>query len=345
MLNDIKLSMSYEKLRIIMKKIYFLFALLFFICDFKEVECKQLKINLVSHKNGHGLEADQKILGEALEQLGQQVNYLDFFDFKDTITYADINIFFELLIPDIFPFAVQNWFIPNPECYISGPEALAQVNLVLCRTRDTERIFKELNKETYFLGFTSFDCYQPEIEKNFSFFFHLAGASPWKGTATVMDIWSRNPLFPLLTVIKRIPPIPSIVPFNVQWIDHHLDQNSLRYLQNISGIHICISEAEGFGHYIMEAMSTGAVVITTNAPPMNEFIKDSRCLIPYYKSEKRQLGTGYYAIPSRLEFLIKYLLTLSTEELKQIGDNNRFLYLEKTIEFKKNLRNLILDLN
>lgn len=37
-------------------------------------------------------------------------------------------------------------------------------------------------------------------------------------------------------------------------------------------IHVCASEREGFGHYINEARAAGALVVSTDHPPMNELI-------------------------------------------------------------------------
>jgi hypothetical protein len=45
-------------------------------------------------------------------------------------------------------------------------------------------------------------------------------------------------------------------------------------LQQSSGVHLCPSREEGFGHYINEARALGALVMTTNWAPMNELVQD-----------------------------------------------------------------------
>ncbi len=51
------------------------------------------------------------------------------------------------------------------------------------------------------------------------------------------------------------------------------DEELLR-LQQSSGVHLCPSREEGFGHYINEARALGALVMTTNWAPMNDLVQD-----------------------------------------------------------------------
>jgi hypothetical protein len=40
---------------------------------------------------------------------------------------------------------------------------------------------------------------------------------------------------------------------------------------HLQGVHLCLSSKEGFGHYLNSARASGALVVVTDHPPMNEF--------------------------------------------------------------------------
>ncbi len=304
---------------------------------------RPLKINVFSINNGVGLEAQRKLMRKALESLGHIVHDREYNEMPTLLnlySLADINIFMEIICPQWLPYAKLNWLVPNPEWYVQDLALLNKIDLALCFTHEAERIFREMGINAYFSGFTSFDCYHSGIEKNFSRYLHVAGKSTMKGTPAIADLWKTDRSLPQLTVICHWWERPFFQE-NLEWISTKIPENRLRHLQNHCGIHLCPSETEGFGHYIMEAMSAGAVVVTTDAPPMNEFITDKRCLVPYQKIDQRYLATRYFIAPEDLEKTIRDLRSLPESELKKIGENNRAMYLQKTQEFQANLERLL----
>lgn len=311
-------------------------------CEARSIEksIPRFKINIISNRNGVGLSQDIDILQSELEKLGHQVFFIEDRQFSPTLPKVDINLF-DQPAPDSYALflhlAEVNYLLPHPEWTYFSSQELKNFDLILCKTKEGERIFNSMGAKTMFLGFTSKDCYDEDIKKNYKLPFHLAGASTQKGTDALVKIWADNPQFPLLTIVKHrhktcFPPMA-----NVHLISEYLGNSALRTLQNSCGLHICPSETEGFGHYILEAMSCGAVVITTDAPPMNEFIFDKCCLVEYNRKAPLNLATNYYVNPSKLEFAIENLLSLSEEKLKEIGKNNRHLYLERDRAFKEKL--------
>lgn len=308
----------------------------------EEFVIRPLKINIFSMQNGKGLETDQNILKDTLEHLGHTVQCA-FPKKTQAQTQADINIFVEFIHPQKLSWAKINWFIPNPEWYRQDLELLDRFDLILCRTKEVERIFQKLHKRTYFLSFTSPDCYQVNVPKNYELFAHLPGGSWQKGTLAIKNIWESNSQFPMLMIVNFLKNklCPAVSFDNLTWIARRLREDDFRALQNHCGIHLCLSETEGFGHYLMEAMSTGAVILTTDAPPMNEFITDSRCLVPYEKTSLQRLAINYHVDPKLLEVKVKNLMSLPQDELEKIGLNNRRRYLQIQQEYFRHLENLL----
>lgn len=293
---------------------------------------KSKKINIISNKNGVGLSQDVEVLQEELTKLGHQVSFIEDKDLS-TIQRADINVLIQPLNLQSMPFAERNYLIPNAEwCWYSAEE-LARFDRILCKTREAERIFLPLNSNSVFMGFTCKDRFDSGIKKDFKAPFHLVGKSTQKGTDLLVRAWWKNPQWPLLTLVKaEAAGYPSAK--NIDYRYGYLPFEELKTLQNRCGLHVCPSETEGFGYYIMEGLSTGAVVVTTDAPPMNEFVKDPRCLVGQERNEPMQWAVRYFVDPKKLDKTITDVLALSEEQLQEIGKRNREFYLENDRNFK-----------
>jgi glycosyltransferase involved in cell wall biosynthesis len=58
---------------------------------------------------------------------------------------------------------------------------------------------------------------------------------------------------------------------------------------------------EGFGHTLMEGMSCGAVILTTDAPPMDELVSaEEGFLVPYDGTSPMGAGIRYMVDEPRL---------------------------------------------
>lgn len=299
-----------------------------------------LTVNIIAKNlyNGAGKEVDIEIIKKEMERHGHQVRLFDINKSKQ-VARADINIFFAQFSTELFPQARLNWFVPNAEFCIASLKDLARCDLILCKTEESLRIFKPISN-VFYLGFTSIDCYDPTIKKNYSSYLHLAGRSKYKGTTTVLNTWKDHPNFPHLLLIKD-EEIKNGFAKNIKLIQRHISSALLLQIQNECGVHLCPSKTEGYGHYISEAMSAESVVITTNAPPMNEFITDPRCLVDYFATKKQNYATTYLVSPEDLAKAVKKIQKLSVEELEEIGKKNREEYLRRQQEFKHNFDILI----
>lgn len=321
----------------------FIVLFLSMICNPLFLLATPLQINIICWNNSFGLTKDLDILRIELNLLGHSVRHIPIFPPFDTLSHqpipnADINLFIECAEESLLPYAKQNYFIPNPEWCSASKKLLRKFDFILCRTKEIERIFFTLGCNTYFLGFASMDNFQDSVAKNYNSFLHMRSLSPVKGTNAILNLWSRQPTFPLLTLLAHGIQDPNIR--NVWHVKEFLSTADLAFIQNCCGIHLCTSETEGFGHTLSEAMSTGAVVITTDAPPMNEFIKDKRCLVKYLRTEKQLYATRYQIDPIALEQIILNLVELPQEQLASIGAANRKSYLQQKQAFKERLEAL-----
>jgi glycosyltransferase involved in cell wall biosynthesis len=258
----------------------------------------------------------------------------------------DINLFFQHIVPELLPQARVNCLIPNQEWFYNRHRPfLKAFDLVLCKTRHAEVIFSGLGCRTEFISFTNLDHFDSDCSKKPNSFFHLAGQSPLKGTSTVINLWLKHPEWPLLTVVQHADQCQPIEAENVRYIVTYLDDTTLRRYQNESSIHLCPSEAEGFGHYIVEAMSCGAVTITTDAPPMNELITPERGLLADFRdSQSLGLGTRYFVDPDSLAEQVNRALYMSEATRKGLGQCARNWYVQNDQFFRRRLVEIMTNL-
>jgi glycosyltransferase involved in cell wall biosynthesis len=175
-------------------------------------------------------------------------------------------------------------------------------------------------------------------------FFHTC-SSQLKGTKRLIELWQRHPEWPeLVTVINHNETIPAeIFAPNIRAIREPLPEERIREMQNSYTFHLCTSEAEGFGHYIMEAMSCRAVVLATDAPPMNEVVQPDRGLLIDCLPERLpvNLSHRYFFDPAALERQIERARAMTPPEIAQLGAAARDYSLQSNAAFARNFPELL----
>jgi glycosyltransferase involved in cell wall biosynthesis len=259
---------------------------------------------------------------------------------------VDFQIHLEQIHREQFRFSHRNFLILNPE--FTDPNVfkkLRQNPVILCKTRHAHQLFSGCLPEVEYVGFTSPDRFRPTVKKSFSKFLHVAGKSDYKGTRELVEVWSRNPSWPELTVIwsptdsygnprKNLEAGP-----NVQVIFRRLGDEELINLLNESGVHLCPSRTEGFGHYMVEALSTGAIVLTLDAPPMNEIVApDFGYLVQAIPSEVQFMSTLYKPDLNSLENTISQIMDESNASLHERAKRAREWYLSNDEMFHQRFR-------
>lgn len=303
------------------------------------------KALILGRMNGAGLDRDAALLTAALRLSGVEVRCPPWKDPRgvfDASLRADAAIHLERVAPCWWKHKTPlHILIPNQERFpLRLLGKLRRIDQVWCKTRHAAEIFARHHGDVRFIGFTSDDRLLADTTPDYGKFFHLAGRSTFKNTGVLLELWKRHPEWPRLTLIQHPDNAPATVPANVDLISRHLPDDELRELQNSHGIHLCPSISEGWGHYIVEAMSCRAVTITTDAPPMNELVTAERgILVPSNRSEPRHLGHNFFVDSTALESAIESLIAAPAKDHARIGTAARHWFIQNQAEFTTRLRN------
>lgn len=297
------------------------------------------RINIICPDNGAGLSIDRMILRDHLTS-----KYEVYFNAMPVNgSRVDMNIFCEVLRPEMLPMARKNVLLPNPEWFFpEWKKFRQQIDMVFCKTGDCQRIFKDLGYNTTFTGFTSQDRHMADVPRQRQFA-HFAGKSEHKGTQYIIEA-ARTFKLPHITIFisphmnDRFIKKPHVSDDRITFIQTRLSDEQFWNAQNQFQFHLCPSRYEGFGHYINEARSVGAVIITTNAAPMNEVAQASYaygCAVKQYS----RFGEAMLASPDikSLAEMIQVVSELDEFHIKYFSDKAREAFKFDATTFRKRL--------
>ena len=313
-----------------------------------------LQFNIIGKSNGVGLSRDIAILQEAITSVGHAANIVQIdrsearrrrsllthwqacFAHRRSqralrltaATRSEINVMLEHVWPQFLHTSDLNILIPNPEWFDHRDRRLlASLSHVWSKTLHSKQVFDALGSRAQHIGFDSNDRFLPRMHKE-RVFLHVAGMSTMKGTRRLLDLWYRHSHWPTLVVVQHQTRDDSVVHVpNVRRISRYLADDVLQDLQNSSLFHICPSQTEGWGHSLVEALSTSGVVITVDGPPMNELVDASRgLLVPHSTTGTKNLACTYDFDETALAATIERAIAMSDAECTWFGERARAWY-------------------
>lgn len=314
-----------------------------------------MKFNLCTNcNNGVGLQKDAELLKAILESWGHQAYFVHYLK-RNQIEEAqqvDVNVFMEVVSYDLVArhVARKQWFVPNPEWFqvADHKNGLPDFDLVLCKTQDAVRIMNKLTDtaKVKYIGFESQDLYDETIPRERKFL-HVAGQSRYKNTMSVCYAFAKmmqdEDVKPQLTVVGAYPDeyafakdAPNIKTFQ------RVSDDEMKQLLNSHQFNLIPAGYEGWGHGLHEALGCGAVTITTNFPPMNEFDGVARdLLVPYQDTIPELSAMRARVVAAPVRDIVKKALKLKPEQIDEISRAARAAFLAQREDFRNNLKAIV----
>lgn len=290
-----------------------------------------MKIIIYRKDNGVGLTVDAKILTYFLQSKVDKVVVSD----PDHYVEGDLALHLEIPCWKSLKTKTRNVMIPNQDWWLWPTDNLRRFDEIACKTYGGVRLFTQFNENTTYLGFTSRK--RGHTGRRTFDFLHIAGKSALKGTQQVIDAW--QPDYPDLIVIDAAGRFDKKNKKNVKYRVEYLTDQHLKHLQQTCLFHIQPSEIEGYGHVLGESNSTGNLLITTNAPPMNEF--EAVKYVDYSHREIYNLGVRFKPDVTSIQKAVDYVLDLNYKEIVSYGHIAYERFLNDRKNFINNLYNMV----
>jgi hypothetical protein len=285
-----------------------------------------MRFNICSNlNNGVGLQRDYELLRHQLEKRGHQVYGVQFNATPVVAPRADVNIFVEVVTPFVFAAAPKQWVIPHPEWWFAQWDKYPY-DLVLAKTRDCERIFRaKVGDKCRYIGWLARDLYRPEIPRQRKFL-HVCGKSQFKNTPAVI-VGCQHAGVPLTVIGTHA------------GTRRHVSDPELVNLMNTHFCQVMPSAYEGYGHVLHEALGAGQILITTNAPPMNELTPS--ILLPSESTSKYHEGTLHKVSPLSVSKAVKHVMALPPTSVQRYRDEGRAQFQQDQVAFEQALDELL----
>ncbi|ETN09006.1 hypothetical protein, variant 1 [Phytophthora nicotianae INRA-310] len=289
----------------------------------------------------------------------------------------------------LWPESKPVYLMPNVEMYELEAEHYWRVDVVLCKTaicarrvrmwyqqegnpRRTRVIYTRHTTSDAALYAKSQLSAGTNVAKNFSnvHFVHTAGKSVFKGTNAVLDCWLSRPDFPPLDVFvdqdvynnfmrklydDRIKAQPE--PKKITLHTGRVPSSMFGRMMIETAFVLCTSVLEGYGHYINQARASAALIVTTDAPPMNELLSpESAVLVPHPSTivEKQLLGGNFdgdhglqgvkgmatYVKGAEICDAVERVLEMTPDERQAMGERARKQYVLDTQFFAARMKEL-----
>jgi len=234
----------------------------------------------------------------------------------------------------------------------AGKEAYTEYDRLIAPTVSFERFYR-INKVRnftyipYSLDLEEFRHPDKEVKNDKPFtFFHpggWGGVHNRKNTEKVIEAFKLLDKQDTKLVITSQKPLEGNYPDNIEIIDKDLTRKEMIDMYYKSDVVVLPSKWETVGLPILESLAAGKPVITSNAAPMNEFIKEGLNGYLVTGEMKKYPDIGIYSCETTALAIKNKMINSMTQMLYPITSRNA-RYVAETIYDLKNTRQYFIEL-
>ncbi|KAL4161234.1 hypothetical protein PRNP1_001789 [Phytophthora ramorum] len=189
----------------------------------------------------------------------------------------------------------------------------------------------------------------------------------FKGTNAVLDCWLSRPDFPPLDVfvdqdiynqfMRKLYDDPIRAMKQITLHTGRVPGNMFGRMMIETAFLLCSSVLEGYGHYINQARANAALIVTTDAPPMNELLSPESAILVAHPStvvDKQLLGGNFdgehglrgvqgmatYVKGAEICDAVERILAMTPDERQAMGERARKQYVLDTHFFAARMDDL-----
>ena len=294
--------------------------------------------------SGAGLQVDAELLTDFLSSLGHSTETIQYDQPYAGSARFDLSIFLEVVNEALFGLARRNFYFANPKWLKASDIPIIRRHSahVFAKTRQATLDLAPLFPSVHHVGFLTRDRMDAAVPRELRAL-HVGGKSGYRNTPAVISAWREYrywlgpsaPSIPL-TVVSRSSTVQFDPTPDVTFIRHATD-DELRRLQNSHLFHVMPSAYEGWGHALHESLGVGAILLTTDAPPMNE--SPTPFKVPSIGTRHAGSATLHDVDPKDIRESVAAMLSAPTTGpggLGEIGAAARLAFERDNADFRRN---------
>jgi len=205
-------------------------------------------------------------------------------------------------------------------------------DLFICPNRFCEKVLKRLGiKKSVVLTWPlDLDALAPRIirgpAKRFLHNVGLFEPDDRKATRIVIDAFVQTPLKDVEFIVRVQNKLDRKIPDSrFRIINGHLERHADLYAEG--DVAVQPSKCEGLGFLLLEAMASGLPLITTDYPPMNEYVRRKTLLVStrwgkFPAEQTPYVPQAHFKIP-KVDSLVKCIKWCATHDMEPISRENR----------------------